>query len=124
MAKSSITKIREERRTAELKRIFDFLIEQGEDVGYHASNKINYPIVHENGEEDWIEITLSIPVGAAKRTEVYDGYERREAYEMRIKEKAEKAEKTKKAKAEKAERDRIRRENEKKIKEKKKEKGE
>lgn len=123
MAKNDLKKLRDARRSEEIKRLFDFLVTAEEDVGYCNSNKLNYPIVLDDGTEDWITITVTIPVGASKRTEPYDGYGERESYEINQKLKAEKAAERKKKNAEKAERDRIRREKEKTNKEKR-ERGE
>lgn len=113
MATNSNKAIKDKRRAEEIQRIFNFLTDNGEDVGYYETNKITYPIVLENGDEYWVSVTVSIPEGAEKRTEPFDGYERREYFESRLKAKAEKAEAAKKKKAEKIERDRIRREKEK-----------
>jgi hypothetical protein len=118
MAKNELKKLRDERRNAEVQKIFDFLTEQGEDIGYYKSNKLAYPIVLSDGTEDWVTITVTIPVGANKRTEAFDGYGERESYEIALKEKAEKEEERKKKNAEKAARDKARRESEKAIKEK------
>lgn len=117
MAKISLKSLREKKRTEYVEKLFNYLESIGEDVGYEKSNILNFPIVLEDGSEDAIKIQVSIPTGAEKGTEPYDCYGTREEYQIKLKEKAEKAEKAKKAKAEKIAKDKLRRENEKKIKE-------
>ena len=68
-----------------------------EDVGMIASNTINFPVVADDGEEGWVEVTVKIPKGT--KDEEYDGYGRREDYRISLEEKAEK---TAKREAEKA----------------------
>lgn len=69
-----------------------------EDVGMIASNSFNFPVVADDGEEGWVEIIVKVPKGT--KDEEYDGYGRREEYQLKQKEKAEKkaAEEAKKAK--------------------------
>lgn len=114
----SLSQLRNKKRDEEIKRIFDFLTENGEDVGYASSNTINYPIVLENGNEDFIKIVVSIPTGTRDGTEIYDGYEIREEYKINLAKKAEQKAKQAKKKAEKIAKDKARREAEKKAKEK------
>ena len=72
--------------------------------------------VSENNE-DFIELTIKIPIGANKGTEPYDGYAMAEDYEIHQREMAEKKEKAKKLKEEKIKRDKLYRENKKRQKE-------
>ena len=80
-----------------------------EDCGMIASNSFNFPVVADDGEEGWVEIVVKVPKGT--KDEEYDGYSRREQYDLECKEKAEKkaakekaaAEKKAKAEAKKAE---------------------
>ena len=60
----------------------------GEDVGLITSNTFNFPIVTDDGEEAWVEISVKVPKGT--KDEEYDGYSRREQYEIAQKEKADK----------------------------------
>lgn len=60
----------------------------GEDVGFIASNIFNFPTVTDDGEEAWVEISVKVPKGT--KDEEYDGYARREQYEISQKEKADK----------------------------------
>lgn len=68
-----------------------------EDCGMTASNTFNFPVVADDGEEGWVEVTVKIPKGT--KDEEYDGYGRREDYRISLEEKAEK---TAKREAEKA----------------------
>lgn len=108
MAKS-LKKLRDEKKLQLVNAMVEYLA-QTEDVGLEKSNKINFPIVLEDGTEDWCVITVSIPTGANKGTEAYDGYAMREDYEIHLKDKAEKAKKSAEAKAKKIERDKKLRE--------------
>lgn len=78
-----------------------------EDCGMIASNAFNFPVVVD-GEEGWVEIVVKVPKGT--KDEEYDGYGRREQYELDCKEKAEKKKKAEADKAKKIERDKARRE--------------
>ena len=73
-----------------------------------ASNSFDVDVVADDGEEGWIEVVVKIP----KEDE---GYEKREEYEMKIKERAEKAKAQTEAKAKKIERDLKAREEKKKA---------
>lgn len=80
----------------------------GEDCGMIASNTFNFPVVADDGEEGWVEIVVKVPKGT--KDEEYDGYGRREAYSLNLKEKAEKKAKAEAAKAKKIKKDKERRE--------------
>ena len=69
-----------------LEKLIEFL-KESEDVLRVKSNEIAFPVVGEEGNEDFIVITVKIPTGANKGTEPYDGYEMAEEYEMKLKEK-------------------------------------
>lgn len=107
---------REILRNEYLKKIYNLFMLEGEDVGYAKSNEINIPVVGCEGNEDWIVVTVKVPTGANKGLEPYDGYEMREEYEMKIKEKERKAKENEEKKKKKIAKD-------KEIREKKKEKG-
>ena len=84
-------------RALYLEAIFNCLQEHNEDVGMTASNTLNFPVVADDGEEGWVEVTVKVPKGT--KDEEYDGYGRREEYRIS---QEEKAEKTAKRKADKA----------------------
>lgn len=79
-----------------------------EDCGFIASNSFNFPVVAEDGEEGWVEIVVKVPKGT--KDEEYDGYGRRQQYELDLQEKAEKKAKAEEAKAKKIAKDKARRE--------------
>jgi len=82
--------------------------DKGEDCGMITSNSFNFPVVADDGEEGWIEIVVKVPKGT--KDEEYDGYGRRQDYELSLKEKAEKKAKAAEAKAKKIKKDKERRE--------------
>jgi hypothetical protein len=86
-----------------------------EDVGMIASNAINFPIVTEEGEEGWVEITVKIP---KSKDEGDEGYSKREEYQMKCAERDAKAKEKAEAKARKIARDKANREARKVAKEK------
>ena len=85
-------------RAKVLEAIMAYFVEADEDCGQIASNSFNFPIVADDGEEGWIEIVVKIP----KEDE---GYEKREEFQMKAKEKEEKKKAQAEAKAQKIERD-------------------
>lgn len=93
-------------RASVIENLLNHMIVCGEDVGMIASNSFNFPIVTDEGEESWVEIVVKIP----KEDE---GYEKREEYELKCKERAEKAKAQAEAKAKKIAKDKARREKEK-----------
>lgn len=97
-------------RAKAIEAIMAYFVEANEDCGMIASNSFNFPIVAEDGEEGWIEVVVKIP-------KEDDGYEKREEYDMKTKERAEKRKAQAEAKAKKIERDRKVREEKKKAKE-------
>ena len=92
------------------------LFDNGEDVLRISSNAIAFPVVDENGEDEFIEITVKVPLGT--KDEAYDGYARQEEYFIKVREKEEKAKEKAKVKAEKIERDKKLREQKRLMKEK------
>lgn len=93
------------------------LLKDTEDLLRVGSNEIAFPIVDNEGNEDFVVLKVTIPTGAEKGTEPYDGYSKAEEYAIKLKSKAEaKAEKDRK-KAEKIARDEKRRQAEKENKE-------
>lgn len=85
-----------------------YFTNKGEDVGIIASNTINFPFVSKEGEEGWIELVVKIPKGT--KDEEYDGYGRREQYQIDAKEKAEKKAIAEEKKKKKIEKDKAKRE--------------
>lgn len=111
-------KVLRDKKRNEYVELLTELLKPREDVLRVGSNEIAFPIVDDEGNEDFIVITVKVPTGANKGTEPYDGYAMAEDYKMHLKEKAEKKAKAEKAKAEKIARDKAYREAKKKQKEK------
>ena len=101
---------RDRLRNEYILKIYNLFLLEGEDVDFAKSNEINVPVVGCEGNEDWVIVTVKVPTGANKGTEPYDGYEMREEYKMKLKEKAEKAKATAEKKARKIARDKANRE--------------
>ena len=91
-----------------IRALDDYFDKCGEDVGMIASNSFNFPVVAEDSEEGWVEVVVKVPKGT--KDEEYDGYGRREQYELDLKEKAEKKAEAEKKKAAKIAKDKTRRE--------------
>lgn len=117
MAKSR-TALRAEVKEKYIDVLWDLLKEK-EDLLRVGSNEIAFPIVDSEGNEDFIVLKVTIPIGANKGTEPYDGYAMAEDYAIKVKSKAEAKAKKDKAKAEKIARDEKRRKAEAEIKAKK-----
>ena len=107
MAKSR-TALRTEVKEKYVNIIWDLLKEK-EDLLRVGSNEIAFPVVDNEGNEDFIVLKITIPTGANKGTEPYDGYAMAEDYAIRVKSKAEAKAKKDKAKAEKIAKDEKRR---------------
>lgn len=107
MAKSR-TQLRAEVKETYVGKIWDLLKEE-EELLRVGSNEIAFPIVDSEGNEDFIVLKITIPTGANKGTEPYDGYAMAEDYAIKVKTKAETKAKKDKAKAEKIARDTKRR---------------
>ena len=116
MAKISQTALDNKIRAEFMSKLMTWLDSEGEDVGLAASNIINMPCVDSEGNEKWLKITVTVPKGANKGTEPYDGYGERESYDIKLADKADKKAKAEKKKAEKIAKDKLRRENEAKLK--------
>lgn len=95
---------REILRTEYLEKIIDFF-KTDEEVLRVKSNEIAIPVVGCENNEDFIVVTVKVPIGANKGTEPYDGYSEAESYEMKLKEKAQKAKKNAEKKAKKIAKD-------------------
>jgi hypothetical protein len=75
-----------------------------EDVLRTGTGEIAFPVVDEEGEDNWVVITVKIPTGS-RDGEVYDGYSMAEDYTMKTAAKEEKAKEAAAKKAKKIERD-------------------
>lgn len=80
-----------------------------EDLGMITSNSFNFPTV-EDGEEGWVEIVVKV-------VKDDEGYEKREQYADKVRERAERAKENAEKKAKKIARDKAYREAQKKKKE-------
>lgn len=94
---------RTEERSLLRQKYFNELVEHykamGEDVQIVASNKLAFPVVGAADSEEWMVFTATVPIGANKGTEPFDGYAEAENYQFKLAEKARKAkEKEKKLK--------------------------
>lgn len=112
--------LREKVKEQYVKKLMEFFAQE-EDVLRVGSNEIAFPITDEEGNEDFLVIKASIPIGANKGTEPYDGYAMAEDYEIRMKEKSEQAEKKRIEKEKKIKRDEEYRRKKKEAKEKREE---
>lgn len=101
--------LREALKNDYIKTIIEALAAAGEDVGMVGSNEFNLPVVDAEGNEDFIVVKVSIPTGT-RDGDAYDGYGEREAYTMKMADKADKAAKAAEAKAKKIARDKKLRE--------------
>lgn len=110
----SKTALREKIRNKYLTKITDFLTAEGEEILMIKSNQFCFPVVDENGNEEYIKIVVSVPTGSKDKssgaTIPFDGYGEALGYEVEQKQKKEKAEAAAKKKAEKIKRDKIARE--------------
>lgn len=104
-------------------QLIDFFCKNDEDVLQIKSNEICFPVIDEEGNEDFVKITIAVPTGSRDDNEPFDGYGKAQEYEMKQKEKKEKAEKAAKKKAEKIKRDEEYRRKKAEQKKKEKEKG-
>ena len=101
-----------------LKQIIENFLNKDEQVLRVKSNEIAIPVVGCEGNEDFIVVTVKVPIGANKGTEPYDGYELAEDYEMKLAEKERKAKENAEKKAKKIAKDKEIRERKKEIAEK------
>lgn len=80
------------------------MLSEQEDVGITGSNEFNFPVVDNEGNEDFVVVKVTIPTGS-RDGEPYDGYGARNDWDIHLKEKAEKEAKSAADKAKKIERD-------------------
>lgn len=72
---------------------------QGEDVMQTGANKLAFPVIDEEGNEEFIELTIKVPNGS-RDGDPFDPWGEAEEYQMKLETKKEKAEKKKMAAAE------------------------
>ncbi len=92
-------------RNKYLELINNFLESLGEETMQVESNQIAFPCVGCEDNEYWCKITFTVPTGANKGTEPYDGYELAHDYKRRCEEKIEKEKKKAEDKERKRKRD-------------------
>ena len=73
-----------------VQKIMQMMADAGEEVLRVKSNEIALPVVDADGEDNWVILTVKIPVGS-RDGDVYDGYGEAESYALNCKQKAEKA---------------------------------
>ena len=59
---------------------------EDEDVLRTGTGEIAFPVVDDEGEDNWVVITVKIPTGS-RDGEIYDGYSMAEDYSMKTAEK-------------------------------------
>lgn len=92
-----------------MEKIIAFLSDTlGEQVLRTGSNKLAIPVLDSEGNEEFLEVVLKVPLGE-RNGDPYDGYGEAESYALKLKVKAEKAEAAAKKKAEKIAKDAARR---------------
>lgn len=96
-------------------KINELFTEKGEEVLVVGSNEIAMPCVDDEGNGEFIIVTVKVPTGT-RDGEVYDGYSMAEDYKLKCQQKAEKKIESDKKKAEKIARDRKMREEKAKLK--------
>lgn len=97
--------LRENIKKKYVSQLIAFLNSKDEDVLQIKSNEICFPVLDEQGNEEFVKITIAVPTGSRDDNEPFDGYGKAEEYQMKLKAKAEKAEAAAKKKAEKIKRD-------------------
>lgn len=105
MAKTSRKVLREKIKGDFLERVSEKLLSDGEEVLRVASNKVAIPVVDEDGNEDFLVLTFSIPTGSRDDNCPYDAYGEAESYRMKCEENARKVQEREKKKQEKIKRD-------------------
>lgn len=77
-------------REQELRRWMEIALDMGEDARQTKGNRFMYPCVDEEGNERFMEITVSVPVGGRYDEERWNGYDEAENYKMVLAEQEEK----------------------------------
>lgn len=97
--------LRENIKKNYITQLIEYFKINDEDVLQIKSNEICFPVLDEEGNEEFVKITVAVPTGSRDDNEPFDGYGKAEEYEMKLKQKAEKAAAAAKKKAEKIKRD-------------------
>ena len=108
MSKSK-RQLHESLRNKYMSTIKTFLEQNGDEVLQTNSNEYAIPCVDEEGNDEFIVLTIKVPTGSRDGF-AYDGYGEAEAYSQHCTEKAEKAVKAAELKAKKIARDKAERE--------------
>ena len=87
----------------------------GEDVIQTGANKIAFPVLDSEGNEEFIELTIKVPNGS-RDGDPYDPWGEAEEYQMKLEAKKERAEKKKAAEEEKERKQKEREERAKQLK--------
>lgn len=101
--------LREEVKATCVERLIEVFTLADMEVLRTGSNEIALPVVDREGNEDFIVITVKVPIGSRDGDE-YDGYSVAEDYRMKCEAKAEKAKAAAEKKAAKIARDKAARE--------------
>lgn len=102
---SEALKITNELREKYLAMLVDFFEKQGDDTCVISSGAFMLPCVDSIGNDRWVRIVVEVP-SKANEEDGTDGYSLRDAYKLKVENKAKKAEDSKKkAEADKAKRE-------------------
>ena len=88
---SSKLEIANRTREKFIKELTEFYGSKDNEVLRISGNKILIPTLHDNGDDAWIQIMVSVPRGS--KGEEFDGYEQAKEYEEKLEEKKTKAKK-------------------------------
>lgn len=87
MAKKTVPQMRTETRDGFMKELMNLLQEQnGDDTLPYKGNAFSVPRTLENGDEIYVQVTVSIPTGTRDGKQ-FDGYEEHENYMLEQEEK-------------------------------------
>lgn len=110
----TVTEMKNAKKLEYLAKVTDFLKSLNEEVLRTDSGEIAFPIVLENGDEEFLTVKFSVPSGS-RGDGGYNGYAVAESYRITAAQRAEKAENARKAKEEKIAKAKARKENSAKI---------
>lgn len=105
MANASRKTLREKIKSDYMTLLMSFLSDKGEEVLQTKKNEFCFPVCDEEGNEDFVKITVAIPTGSREDNSPFDGYGEANSYQLKLKANAEKAEAAARKKAEKIKRD-------------------
>ena len=111
----TVTDMKNAKKLEYLTKISDYLKSLDEDVVRTGSGEIAFPIVLENGDEEFITVKIAVPSGS-RGDGGYNGYAVAEHYRITAAQRAEKAENARKAKEEEIAKAKARKANSAKIK--------